>query len=219
MKAFRKEIDKRSRRAMTEYLRDHFRYNTMNGWNNSTAYAHNLKIHHLGLEREITNKLFDLIQTEDFYEPIRDLIDEFGADHNYQWQAGFNGRSGGYLVLYQGEQKPSGYKSYCTGCGQKNFKSVTESGNKCGRCGRPARRDFSQTHMSVHTFPGRSTDQYEEFEDWDMDSLRGRVGLICEFDALADAIVAEAVYMAENYEAREETFYVPQTRMVMAEAL
>lgn len=44
-----------------------------------------------------------------------------------------NGRSGGYLVLYQGELKPSGYKSYCPRCGQKNYQEATASNNTCRR--------------------------------------------------------------------------------------
>ena len=216
MKIFTEFVDRRSRRAMVEYLGNHFRYDTMNSWNNPTSYACNMKIYNLGLEQHTADKLYDLIQTDGFYHTISDLIYDFSAAHNFMWQAGFNGRSGGYLVLYRGGRKPSGYKSYCAGCGQKNYKSVTEIGNVCGRCGEPARMDFSQAHMSIHTFPGQSVDENENFEEWDMQSLRSRVELVQEFDALADAIAAEAVCTAENYEAREETIYVPQTRMVMA---
>lgn len=218
MTIFSQNVDRNSHTAMRNFLWRHFRYNTMNSWNNSTSYAHNMKITHLGLESSIVDKLFDLIQTEEFYEPIRNLISEFGTDHNYEWQAGFNGRSGGYLVLYQGEQKPSGYKSYCTACGQRNYKSVSENGSVCGRCHKPFRVDYTQTHMSVNTFPGRSVDQQVSFGSWDIDSLQHRVGIVCDFDKLADDIVAEAVYMAHNYEVEEKTFYVPQTRKVLVGA-
>jgi len=219
MVTYSKKVDRRSRTAMTDFLRNHYRYNTMNSWNQSTSYAHNMKIDRLGLGSEIVNKLFDLIQTNEFYWRLDDLKREFGEAHNHQWQVGFNGRSGGYLVLYQGEITPSGYKSYCSACGQKNYKSVKESGSVCGKCGKAERKDFPQTHMSINSFPGRSTDQYEDFEDWDMYSLRERVDLVCEFDALADAIAAEAVYMAENFEVEEETYHVPHIRKVLVEAI
>ncbi len=218
MTKYSKKIDRRSRVAMEAFLETHFRYNTMNSWNNATSYAHNMKVYNLGLERDIVNKLFDLIATDDFYLRINDLIGEFGEAHNYSWQAGFNGRSGGYLVLYQGGRKPSGYKSYCCACGQKNYKSVAENGNICGVCKKPARRDFTHTHMNVYTNPGRSTDGNKDFEEWDKGALRRRVDLVCEFDALADAIVAEAVYMAENCSVEEETVYVPRTRKILVGA-
>jgi len=216
MKTFTKTVNKHSRKAMISYLKNHFRYNTMNSCNNSTSYACNLKIHSLGLENKIVDKLYDMIQTNEFYNPINSLINQFGMDHDFQWQVRFNGRNNGYMVLYQSEQKPSGYKSYCITCGQKNYKSIVETGNICGNCLQPARKDYSQTDMIVNIFTKQNTDQYEDFADWDMDSLRHRVELIQEFDALADAIVAEAVYMAENYDVREETIFVPHTRKVLA---
>ena len=219
MVTFSKKVDRRSRKAMTDFLRKHYRYHTMNSWNQSTSYAHNMKIYNLGLEQRITEKLYDLLESDEFHWQLSSIIREFDEAHNYEWQAGFNGRSDGYLVLYQGETKPSGYKSYCPACGQKNYKSVKESGSVCGKCGQAGRRDFPQTHMSISSFPGRSTDQYEDFEDWDMSSLRERVDLVCEFDAMADAIAAEAVYMAENFSIEEETYFVAKTRKVLVEAV
>ena len=86
---------------MTQYLTTHFRYPTLNSWNRSTSYACNLKITHLGLSPEVVDKLFDMIQTQEFFDAMDECKWEFAAKHNYLWQAGMNGRSGGYLVLYQ----------------------------------------------------------------------------------------------------------------------
>jgi len=117
MRKFFRPVDKRSRGAMTGYLAGHFRYSTMGSWNYSTSYAHCLKIHRLDLETDIVNKLFDLILVPEFFEPLDDLMRGFGESHNYCWQACMNGRSNGYLVLYQGQLEASGYKSYCIRCG------------------------------------------------------------------------------------------------------
>jgi len=217
MRKFYHYVDKRSRAAMVAYLAQHFRYSTMSSWNGSTSYACNLKLYNLGLDSDITDSLYDLLQTDDFFEPLRALMDEFGIDHNHMWQVGMNGRSCGYLVLYQGSIEPSGYKSYCTCCGQKNYTAIAETGNICGVCRKPMRRDFSKTHMRIVTYPGQSTDAYEDFEDWDMDSLRRRVTLIQEFDRLADKMIAEAIYMAKHYHAVEETYLVEKTRLALVE--
>lgn len=218
MRKFYHPVDKRSREAMTEFLTGHFRYNTMNSWNRSTSYAHNLKIYNLGLDNDITDKLYSLLQVEESYDPLNDLMREFGESNNYRWQAGMNGRSGGYLVLYQGQLEPSGYKSRCIRCGQQNYKSVAESGNICGRCREPARRDYPHTHMRTVTYPGRSTDEYEDFEDWTLSQLRERIELIQEFDRLADAIVAEAICIAKNYKVCEENYFVEKTRLALVPA-
>lgn len=128
---------------------------------------------------------------------------------------GFNGRSGGYLVLYQGETKYSDYKSYCTACGQKNFKSVAESGNICGRCKSPIRVDYIKPPMQINTFPGRGTDDGEDFADWDLYELKERVKLVQEFDALADSIVQHAIEYARNYVVEEEEILIPKTQKVL----
>ncbi len=126
-----------------------------------------------------------------------------------------NGRSNGYLVLYEGAQEPSGYKSYCTACGQRNYRPVADNGNLCGVCRRPARKDYPTTHMRVVTYPGRGVDMDQDYEDWSLDGLRARVRLIQDFDRLADLIVAEAVWMANNCTIEEETYMVEKRRRVM----
>ena len=77
------------------------RYHTMNSWNNSTAPAYNLKVHNVA-DNDLIDKIFELMETENFWDNINMLINDFDLEHDYQWQAGFNGRSGGYLVLYKG---------------------------------------------------------------------------------------------------------------------
>ena len=213
---FSKRVDKRSRAEMTAYLSGHFRYNTMNSWNRSTSYACNMKLHKLGLDRETEDKLWDMIQVPEFYERLNERIEDFNRQHNYLWQAGWNGRSGGYLVLYQGGTKPSGYRSYCTKCGQKNYTSVAETGNWCGVCNEEARVDYIKPPMQIFSFPGRDVDMDEDFEDWSLYELQQRTELVQEFDRLADDIVAEALYIAQNHSVEERTVYMPTTELVLA---
>lgn len=214
---FFEEVDKRSKKAMIEFLSSHFRYPTMNSWNRRTSYANNIKIYNLGLSKETEDKLWKLLDCEEAYERINDLLSDFGANHNWVWQAAINGRSGGYLVLYMGGTKSLEYKSYCTACGQRNFETVEESGNNiCGCCKQPARVNYAKPPMGIYTLPGKSVDQNEDFESWTMDELRERVKLVQEFDQLTDDIIAAAVEIAENYEVEEETYYIPKTRKVLA---
>ena len=215
MITFYQNVDMRSRTAMTQFLQNHFRYFTMNSWNKSKSYACNLKIYNLGLESNITDKLYDMIQTEEFFDEINELLSEFGRAHNYSWQAKMNGRSGGYLVLYQGTASLSDYRSYCTNCGQRNYSSIQEDGNVCGVCGQHTRVDYIEPPICISVYPGRGTDDYEDFEAWDMYELRERVKLVQEFDKLADRIVAKATELAKNYVVKDEEYYIPQTRKVM----
>ena len=213
---FSRRVDKRSRAEMTAYLSGHFRYNTMYSWNRSTSYACNMKLYKLGLDRGTEDKLWDIIQVPEFYERLNERIEDFNWQHNYLWQAGWNGRSGGYLVLYQGGTKPSGYRSYCTKCGQKNYTSIAETGNWCGVCNEEARVDYIKPPMQIFSFPGRDVDMDEDFEDWSLYELQQRTELVQEFDRLADDIVAEALYIAQNHSVEERTVYMPTTELVLA---
>ena len=213
---FSRRVDKRSRAEMTAYLSGHFRYNTMNSWNRSTSYACNMKLYKLGLDRGTEDKLWDIIQVPEFYERLNERIEDFNWQHNYLWQAGWNGRSGGYLVLYQGGTKPSGYRSYCTKCGQKNYTSVAETGNRCGVCNEEARVDYIKPPMQIFSFPGRDVDMGEDFEDWSLYELKQRTELVQEFDQLADDIVEEALHIASEHTVEERVIYKPITELVLA---
>lgn len=217
MRKFTESVDLRSRKEMTDYLRNHFRYSTMNSWNQATSYACNLKIHRLGLEAEIESKLYDMLGTQEFYALRDETVDLFNQAHGFRWQAGFNGRSGGYLVLYQGELRSTGYLSYCTCCGQRNYRSVSDTGNVCGACGRPSRVDYSIPPKHPVTFPGRGLDMDDDYEEWSMSELRDRVKLVQELDRLADDLVSQAIYLANEYDVEEEIYYVPHTRRVLVE--
>ena len=218
MHRFYRPMDLRSRWEMTRYLTTHFRYPTLNSWNRSTSYACNLKITHLGLLPEVVDKLFDMLQTQEFFDVMDECRWEFAAKHNYLWQAGMNGRNGGYLVLYHGGQQPSGYKSYCTRCGQKNYRPASTDNCVCGTCGQSTRVNYPYTHMRVLTYPGRGTDDGEDFESWSMYELRERVKLVQELDQLADRMVELALQLARETQVVEEAYFIPQTRKVLVAA-
>jgi hypothetical protein len=151
----------RSVGILTAFLKKHFKYNTMNSWNRSTSYANNIKLHRIDKPEDINSDTWwGMLEITEWQEKLSDLLEDFGRDHEWQWQAGINGRSGGYVVLYRGGIKPSGYKSYCTHCGQKNYQAVPEGQiGTCGRCEAKARVNYKQTHMQVFTWPGKDVDK------------------------------------------------------------
>ena len=81
------------------------RYWTMNSWNEGSSLAYNMKVYNLTEDSRIKEKLYELLDEEkgfDLFNTINSLIENFNRLNNYEWQAGFNGRNGGYLVLYKG---------------------------------------------------------------------------------------------------------------------
>ncbi|NJD75738.1 MAG: hypothetical protein FIB08_01395 [Candidatus Methanoperedens sp.] len=96
----------------------------MNSWNRAKSYARNVKIHNLNLTREQRSRAYNIVYAEDAYTEINERIRMFDEEHDYRYQASFNGRSNGYIVLLQGGKQESGYQSFCTRCGQMNYKKV-----------------------------------------------------------------------------------------------
>ena len=120
---FQKKIDRRSRTAMVAFLAGHFRYDTMRSWNRASSYAHCIKLHRLSLTSKQSDNAFDMLDT-DFWDEIREPIDDFTVSQDSRYTIGINGRSGGYLVLYESRCVLTGHLSYCPACGQRNFTKV-----------------------------------------------------------------------------------------------
>ncbi|HFI0144863.1 TPA: hypothetical protein ACGOR8_001940 [Streptococcus suis] len=101
-KTFFKKVDKRSKQGMIDFLKDHLTYSTMNYWNKSNSYANNVKVYNLDLDEDIEEKLYKYVYEEvEIYELdyiLREMKESFAREWGYY--PGFNGRSGGYIVLY-----------------------------------------------------------------------------------------------------------------------
>ena len=214
MKAFNQKVDLRNRKEMINFLTTHFRYYTNNSWNLSTSYANNVKIYNLGLTSEERDKAYELIDLPETYDEFEWLFECFAQDHNYAYQVGFNGRSSGYLVLYQGGREPSDYKSRCTHCGQLNFRTVEETGTRCGKCGEDTRVNLTHPLYKIYT-TGASIDQNEDFEDWSIEDIRDRVKLVQDFDRLCDNCLAALKNLINNTEIVDEEYTEVKTRKTL----
>ena len=110
----------------------------MNSWNAATSYAHNVKVHRIklapGQDRDLLYEMLDIPHSLDD-SGFNGILKDFDRRHNHSFQIGANGRSGGYLVLYQGGVKSDGYKRRCNSCGQGNYRA---DATVCGRCGSAA---------------------------------------------------------------------------------
>jgi hypothetical protein len=90
-------IDISSDKQMFNFLKDHFQYYTMNSWNRLKSIAHNVKIYNLKLSGDHWTAL-TFLQDDDYFV-VNMMIEDWEAEHP-GYKVGFNGRSGGYLVLY-----------------------------------------------------------------------------------------------------------------------
>lgn len=103
-------VDIANTKSMWEFLANHFTYNTMNSWNGLKSIANNVKLHKLNLEGDWTNVIKYLTDVGDC-GGLQDIIDgelrAFDEKYYPSYRVGFNGRSNGYLVLYNGDNNRS----------------------------------------------------------------------------------------------------------------
>jgi hypothetical protein len=74
-------------------------YYAMNSWNCAKNPAIKMKLYTLPIPKKLDDNCYELIQSESFHDRLNWAISDFEED-NADYTAGFNGRSGGYLVLY-----------------------------------------------------------------------------------------------------------------------
>ncbi len=214
MKTFYRKVNLSARKAMVAFLRSHARYWTMNSWNRSASYANCVKVHRLGLTNEQLETAWDMLDMPQVYDAIHAILEEWTAKHEWQWQAGFNGRSGGYLVLYQGRLDWQNAKTaQCDECGKKTWHKQDTPCTTNGCTG--TLRVLAEPCPQIVTYSGRGLDETADFTEWSMTDLRDRVRLIQDFDRVCDEAVALFAHYCENYRAVEHEIMVPKTVKVL----
>jgi hypothetical protein len=197
-----------NRRDLEAYLRNHFRYETMNSWNRSTSYAVNVKLHNLKLDPETLMRAYEFLDVSEAYAGIRRLIEVFARRHDYQWQAGFNGRSGGYLVLYRGGRRDPGWKTRCDRCGRLTWYETEQPCHVSGCEG--TLEPLVEPVYESFVWPGKGVDEDEDFSAWSIEDLTGRVRVVRDFDRLAKACVRSFIRFVRTHRVEEREILVPK---------
>jgi hypothetical protein len=201
---------------MIEYLTEHFRYNTMSSWNSSTSYAAKVKVTTF-VPSKLIGRALELLEVEEAFDPIHEIMSAWDRAHDYQFQVGFNGRSNGYIVMYQGgytiqtiylfkETDSEGKQEYSDLCGWLTHKEAKDR----GLVNYPWKR--------IHSHPGKSLDQGETFENWSTDDIRERVKLVQSFDTIIEECKKMFIHMCECYRVEEEAVMVSHAHKVLVEA-
>ena len=217
MRTFIARIDARVREAMVAFLREHDRYWTMNSWNRSTSYANCVKVHRLGLTEGQLDRAWQVLDVAEVYDAIHRVLEEWAAEREWRWQVGFNGRSGGYLVLYQGALDwRNARAAQCDSCGRVTWHRQDTPCTSDHRDG--TLRVLPEPRPQVVTYPGRGLDEAEDFADWAMSDLRDRVRLVQDFDRVCDAAVAQFVRFCNCCRVAEQEITAPWTVKVLERA-
>ena len=210
MKTFHNKIDARTREAMVSFLCSHGRYWTMNSWNRSTSYANCVKVHRLDLTPEQLENAWEMLDMPQVYDAIHRVLAEWAIKHDWRFQIGFNGRSGGYLVLYQGGLDWKNARSaQCDECLKLTWHKQDTPCTSDGCDG--TLRVLPEPRPQIVTSPGRGIDEGEDFADRSMHDLCERVRLVQDFDQACDAAVAVFVRFCDECRVVEKDILVPKT--------
>lgn len=207
---FSKKVNLKSRKGMLQFLKSHFRYYTASSWNRSMSYAHNIKLYNLRLPKEVEDKAWALLEAEGMYDSLNAIMSEFDKSCDYEYQAGFNGRSGGYIVMYKGFKEKSTYKSFCPSCSVKTW---YEPGVECQRCHEDVLEPIPEGSFLVRSYPGKDVDFYDE-EATD-EELRANVEIVQRFDKMVDEVREEFIRLCTENSVEEEVVYLPKKVKVL----
>lgn len=94
---FYEKVNKNSNREMFDFLKNHYVYYTLNSWNGLKSIANNVKVYNL-FTSDVDYDILEMLDVDDYFT-INSAIKDWEAE-NPGYKVGFNGRSGGYLVLY-----------------------------------------------------------------------------------------------------------------------
>lgn len=163
---YKTKVDIANTKSMWNFLKEHFTYYTMNSWNRQESIANNVKLYNLNLDGDWTvamKYMFDEADSGGLQDIIDGEIQAFNEEHYPNYRVGFNGRSSGYLVIYNADDNclvlPEFVTDYDT---YEDFKEQV----RCGWLG--------------NCYCSRISDYKDE--------LRQAVELVRDFDRLCDRL-------------------------------
>lgn len=166
-----KSVNKKSNKDMFEFLVNHFQYFTLNSWNGLKSIANNVKIYNI---KELDYDILEYLQLDNYYT-INDAIELWEMEHN-GYRVGFNGRSDGYLVLYNENDNKSVLDYFV----DININSDYES----------FKQDIKES-------------EYQTLKNYHYKLVK-QVELVQDFDKLCDDLIQVCLNLKNNYEIAEE---------------
>ena len=176
---YQKGININNIKQMFEFITGHFTYDTMNSWNRLESIANNVKLYNLHLDGDWSNAmgyLFDEYDIGGLQEEISDMIKDWEYWHP-GYSLGFNGRSGGYLVIYNKERD-----------GRVNFRSILPesiSGFETYKDWKEYVKDYNENVSDYKSILQETTRVIQDFDKL-CDELRDLVNEYSKLDYQAD---------------------------------
>ena len=179
-------------------LVQHENYDTMSSWNNSKSYSRNVKVNRLNIPRNLIDVAYEICQTDYVHDDLRFIIEEFEERMNGNYTIGFNGRSGGYVVLYE-RCRESIQKPYITRCDKCYKPTWYEDGHKCMVCKDGTLRKYDAPKFKLVTRTTGLVKDEDDLKAMDDEELLDWVDLIMEFNYTVNCMESQFIYCCQQH--------------------
>lgn len=188
---YKTNVDISNTKSMWNFLHNHFTYFTLNSWNGLRSIANNMKCYKLNLEGDFVTALNFLNDEEDvgglqslIQEKINDFVTEYSMFKVY-----VNGRSGGYLVLYNRDNNcsilPDWITDYST---YEDFKEDLRVNGECVRDYLSSLRGFTQVVRAFDILCDEIRDLVNEYSKLNFEATKLGVAVDLFNDLYGDEI-------------------------------
>jgi hypothetical protein len=183
------------REKIIHTLDRHFKYDTMNSWNGQKSYAKNVKLGNIVIPDALRDICYDLTQAEWFYDNLMCCeIEEFEERNNNRYTIGFNGRSGGYCVLYKMSIKTLDYKTRCDTCWKPTWYDKVMPCQVCGKTRGGTLRLLTKPMTQKQT----DSSGFGDADELDDDSLLHIFHIVIDFNITVTNMIESMLYYARE---------------------
>lgn len=184
MKFFNKTKKNMTLTQKFDYIKEHFTYCTMNSWNKTESIANNIKLYKLPLTKEQKERAWEIIGDENlndelWWNELEPYIAEFKDRYHQNYDIYSNGRNGGYLVL----------------TGNNGYKVVNEDIKNA--------ESYKKLIKNFQDYYGWS---FREAQKEARQEIEDTFDLIVDFDETCDDMLAEFIYVLDNFEITTKTY-------------
>ena len=215
----------KTKKAMMEYISDFEKYPTMNSWNGSYGYSRNVKIHNLPLTSAQRTKIYEAMESEDFFTEIGFTLNDLNTVHfekhgtyteKKEIRSNIEGMTAQEVQKRREALEKSGYTYDRHGTSimtmWKNVQTPIFSAGFNGRSG---------GHLVLYKWNGHNmagtgwSHDKAELEEMSRDEVRDIYDILVSFQAVHDGLLDQVRYIADNSTIEDETYTTTHSRKVL----
>lgn len=213
---------------MIDFITSFETYPTMNSWNQEYGYSYDVKIRNLDLTKEEKDKVYDMLDTEGFYDGLNMIIDDWEESEKVLSFGTFNDKNQISVNIENLSEKQI----------KEKRKSWEKNGYTYDRHGTKIMTMFKKVEKPIFSvgFNGRQSGHLvlykwngynysgsgwnyskEELNEMNKEEVSFVYKVLKEFEKLHNNLLEEVKYLINNYEVKDEECQVIETKKILVE--